>query len=400
MSLQSSTGKIGFLFLLFAFLLPQLSNAYSGPSKRFLVFHLDPQYKHQVAKGYGYMMELDPSGLVKILARYPITYGKRGTNKRRENDQKTPIGIYKITKKVNTPKSGYKKFGGRNISLNYPNRHDKAARRTGHSIAIHGGRTNPTLGCVRVLDGSIVAPSFGKRNIRHMSNMVPTGSSVIIAEDINKSLINEPGNYLDPIASEFWINLLKKDLGKGSMIQEFLAFNQLPSPNSIASSKANSWALSSGPARPLSTTIKKNNLSVTASSTYGKKSLYGTKNLLDDEAASAWIPEPIDKEKQLTYAYDFARNIQKFSIKVGYDKFFVNGKHKFDLWGQNARPSVIQLTFDDGSKEKIQLRDTRNSVEYTLSKVYKSKTIQVQVIEFIPGKKFKENICISELKFK
>lgn len=74
---------------------------------------------------------------LKLRADYYITQGKLGTNKTREGDQKTPIGIYYITGHL--AKSRLPDFYGAGaLPINYPNEWDKANGRNGSGIWLHG----------------------------------------------------------------------------------------------------------------------------------------------------------------------------------------------------------------------------------------------------------------------
>lgn len=76
-------------------------------------------------------------GQLKLSADYYITQGKLGTDKTREGDQKTPIGIYYITnhlEKARLPDF----YGAGALSINYPNEWDKANGRNGSGIWLHG----------------------------------------------------------------------------------------------------------------------------------------------------------------------------------------------------------------------------------------------------------------------
>jgi murein L,D-transpeptidase YafK len=74
---------------------------------------------------------------LKLRADYYITQGKFGTNKTREGDQKTPIGIYYITSHL--AKSRLPDFYGAGaLPINYPNEWDKANGRNGSGIWLHG----------------------------------------------------------------------------------------------------------------------------------------------------------------------------------------------------------------------------------------------------------------------
>ncbi|MEO8171107.1 MAG: L,D-transpeptidase family protein [Oxalobacteraceae bacterium] len=100
-------------------------------------------------------------GQLKLLADYYVTQGKSGTNKTKEGDQKTPIGVYYITSHL--AKSRLPDFYGAGaLTINYPNEWDKANGRSGSGIWLHGtpsgSYSRPPLasdGCVVLTDPDI-----------------------------------------------------------------------------------------------------------------------------------------------------------------------------------------------------------------------------------------------------
>jgi hypothetical protein len=83
-----------------------------------------------------YIFKNAPSGPV-LVEQFYTTLGLEGAPKRREGDRKTPIGVYRILKEINNPRSdGF--LGRKAYTLDYPNPEDKKAGRTGSGIWIHG----------------------------------------------------------------------------------------------------------------------------------------------------------------------------------------------------------------------------------------------------------------------
>ncbi|MBS1169756.1 MAG: hypothetical protein H6R01_674 [Burkholderiaceae bacterium] len=76
-------------------------------------------------------------GKLALLNHYYISHGKLGVNKLREGDQKTPVGLYRITGKM--PRSSLPDFYGVGaLPLNYPNEWDRLHNRGGSGIWLHG----------------------------------------------------------------------------------------------------------------------------------------------------------------------------------------------------------------------------------------------------------------------
>lgn len=89
------------------------------------------------------------------VAEYPISIGKQGYRKRKEGDAKTPIGVYRITSKLND--SQLDDFYGRAaFPLNYPNVWDRLKGFTGSGIWLHGEPTDKKSRPLRDSDGCIV----------------------------------------------------------------------------------------------------------------------------------------------------------------------------------------------------------------------------------------------------
>jgi hypothetical protein len=71
------------------------------------------------------------------LADYYVSLGKRGVDKAREGDQKTPIGVYHVT--ANLPRQKLTDFYGAGAyPINYPNEYDRQRGRNGFGIWVHG----------------------------------------------------------------------------------------------------------------------------------------------------------------------------------------------------------------------------------------------------------------------
>lgn len=95
---------------------------------------------------YAFLIELSKSrlylvknsnGVPEIIADFYVSIGKAGFNKKISGDNKTPVGIYKITSQlidVDLPEL----YGSGAYPINYPNEWDKRNKKTGYGIWIHG----------------------------------------------------------------------------------------------------------------------------------------------------------------------------------------------------------------------------------------------------------------------
>ena len=68
---------------------------------------------------------------------YPITIGKQGFGKTEEGDERTPVGVYRITSQLNDAQLD-DFYGDTAYPLNYPNVWDRLNQFTGSGIWLHG----------------------------------------------------------------------------------------------------------------------------------------------------------------------------------------------------------------------------------------------------------------------
>ncbi|ADG94058.1 ErfK/YbiS/YcfS/YnhG family protein [Arcobacter nitrofigilis DSM 7299] len=95
---------------------------------------------------------------LKILTQTMIS-GEKDGDKFLEGDLKTPIGAYKLTRKLTKLDQFY---GPLALVTNYPNTFDKSLNKEGHGIWIHGmpyeeSRSDYTKGCIALDNESLVA---------------------------------------------------------------------------------------------------------------------------------------------------------------------------------------------------------------------------------------------------
>ena len=95
---------------------------------------------------YAFLIELSKSrlyliknsnGIPEIIADFYVSIGKEGFNKEISGDNKTPVGIYKITSHLiddDLPEL----YGSAAYPINYPNAWDKKNNKTGYGIWLHG----------------------------------------------------------------------------------------------------------------------------------------------------------------------------------------------------------------------------------------------------------------------
>jgi murein L,D-transpeptidase YafK len=94
-------------------------------------------------------------GAPLLVTDFYISSGKKGVEKEREGDQKTPIGVYHITSAM--PKEKLSDFYGNGaFPLNFPNEWDKRLGKTGSGIWIHGTPSTTYSRPPRASDGCVV----------------------------------------------------------------------------------------------------------------------------------------------------------------------------------------------------------------------------------------------------
>jgi murein L,D-transpeptidase YafK len=124
------------------------------------------------------------SGRARLVADYYVTLGKNGTDKVREGDQKTPLGVYHVT--ANLPRKKLTDFYGSGaFPINYPNEWDRRQGRGGYGIWLHGVPSDVYARPPRASDGCIV---LANPDLESVARFVQVGlTPVIIADDLEWS---------------------------------------------------------------------------------------------------------------------------------------------------------------------------------------------------------------------
>ena len=148
------------------------------------VLQFRPEQKHALVvdskRSRMYVFEND-RGRPRFVADYYVTLGKRGVDKTREGDQKTPIGVYHVTANLPRKKLG-DFYGSGAFPINYPNEWDKRRGRNGHGIWLHGTPSDTFARPPRASDGCIVLSNV---DLDFLGAELQVGlTPVIIAEEI------------------------------------------------------------------------------------------------------------------------------------------------------------------------------------------------------------------------
>lgn len=104
------------------------------------------------------------------VASYPITIGKRGFGKTVEGDERTPVGVYRITSQLND-KQLDDFYGQTAYPLNYPNVWDRLNDFTGSGIWLHGVQDDTIRRPLRDSDGCIVLSNTDLKDLGQYLNV-------------------------------------------------------------------------------------------------------------------------------------------------------------------------------------------------------------------------------------
>ena len=121
------------------------------------------------------------NGQPRFVADYYISHGKAGTDKLREGDKKTPIGVYHVT--ASLPRQKLTDFYGSGaFPISYPNEWDKRHGRNGHGIWLHGTPSDTFSRPPKASDGCVV---LANRDLDALAKNLQIGlTPVIISNSI------------------------------------------------------------------------------------------------------------------------------------------------------------------------------------------------------------------------
>jgi murein L,D-transpeptidase YafK len=120
-------------------------------------------------------------GAPQYVADYYVSVGKNGTEKERQGDQRTPLGVYQVTSSVAREKL-IDFYGPGAFPINYPNEWDKRNAKTGSGIWIHGTPSTTYSRPPRASDGCVVLTN---EDFSHISQYVTPGlTTIVIASNV------------------------------------------------------------------------------------------------------------------------------------------------------------------------------------------------------------------------
>lgn len=128
------------------------------PSRPDYLWQLDASQHHAIvvdaSKSRLYVYSND-NGTPRYVGDYYITVGKNGSEKQKEGDKRTPLGVYVAGQQL--PKNKLPDFyGSAAYPLSYPNEWDRHQGKNGHGIWLHGTPSSTYSRPPRASDGCVV----------------------------------------------------------------------------------------------------------------------------------------------------------------------------------------------------------------------------------------------------
>lgn len=127
-----------------------------------------------------YLFENDAQGL-RLVADHYVSLGRLGVDKKEQGDQRTPLGAYFITSRLESRQ--LKEFYGPGaLTLNYPNEYDRRRGKTGGGIWLHGVPPENYARTPQSTDGCVVLANDDL--LRLLRDVSPRRTPVVIAPRI------------------------------------------------------------------------------------------------------------------------------------------------------------------------------------------------------------------------
>ena len=146
---------------------------------------LSPRSRHAIAfdasRSRLYLFENAPTGL-RLVADYYASVGRLGIDKRLEGDQRTPLGVYFITSRLD-PTSLKDFYGAGALPINYPNPLDISRGKTGSGIWLHGTPPDQFARAPLATDGCLVLANPDLERL--LRTVEPRTTPVVIARQLN-----------------------------------------------------------------------------------------------------------------------------------------------------------------------------------------------------------------------
>ena len=146
---------------------------------------LSPRSRHAIAvdasRSRLYLFENTGKGL-KLVADYYTSVGKLGVDKVIEGDQRTPLGVYYITSRLD-PATLKDFYGIGALPINYPNPLDLSRGKTGSGIWLHGTPPDQFARAPLASDGCLVLANPDLERV--LRTVEPRSTPVVIARELH-----------------------------------------------------------------------------------------------------------------------------------------------------------------------------------------------------------------------
>lgn len=128
-----------------------------------------------------YLFENAKGDGMKLIADHYVSLGRSGVGKQIEGDQRTPLGVYFVTSRLDGPT--LKPFYGAGaLTLNYPNEYDRRSGKTGSGIWLHGVPPENFARTPLTTDGCVVLANDDMK--RMLRDIEPRRTPVVIVPRI------------------------------------------------------------------------------------------------------------------------------------------------------------------------------------------------------------------------
>ncbi len=145
---------------------------------------ISPKSRHAIAidasRSRLYLFENTGKGL-QLVADYYASVGKLGIEKNLEGDQRTPLGVYFITSRLD-PATLKDFYGVGALPINYPNPLDLSRGKTGSGIWLHGTPPDQFSRAPLATDGCLVLSNPDLERI--LRSVEPRSTPVVIARQL------------------------------------------------------------------------------------------------------------------------------------------------------------------------------------------------------------------------
>ena len=119
------------------------------------------------------------NGVPRYLADYYVSSGRNGSDKTRQGDKKTPLGVYHVTDNLPREKLGAL-YGVGAFPISYPNELDRREGRNGNGIWLHGVPLDTYSRPPRASDGCVVLTN---QNLETLGKNLRIGVTPVIITD-------------------------------------------------------------------------------------------------------------------------------------------------------------------------------------------------------------------------